>query len=278
MTVMQMRQKEVIDIEYDWNNKIKIGCRERNYTVSYFLISVVILLLCSLWYLDIDWGKIIARIPDVGIIFYKLAHFDGKYGDLIMLSMMETISITILSTLYSVVLGLFFGMLAAENIFKVRWLSVFVQSLFTFLRAVPTPIWVLMMMVCMGMGPSAGIAGLCVHTTAFFTRAFAQSFENIPEETLEAIETTGVNKLGVFFNAVLPAALSQLIAWIAMRFEINFSECAILGMIGAGGIGFVISKSIQSYEYGTAGAAIFLVFLFAYTIERIFVLIKAKIR
>lgn len=111
-----------------------------------------------------------------------------------------------------------------------------------------------------------------------FTRAFAQSFESIPQETIEALEATGVGRIGVFFNAVLPAALSQLVAWIAMRFEINFSECAILGMIGAGGIGFIIARSIQGYEYGTAGVAIVLVFAFAYSIERLFIFIKNKIR
>ena len=130
-----------------------------------------------------------------------------------------------------------------------------------------------------GMGAfNDGIAGLCVHTTAFFIRAFAQSFESIPQETIEALEATGVGRIGVFFNAVLPAALSQLVAWIAMRFEINFSECAILGMIGAGGIGFIIARSIQGYEYGTAGVAIVLVFAFAYSIERLFIFIKNKIR
>ena len=168
-------------------------------------------------------------------------------------------------------------MFAAENILRIHWFSRFVQSFFTFLRAVPTPIWVLLMMVCLGMGPAAGIAGLCVHTTAFFTKSFAQSFESIPEETLEALEATGVGRLGVFLNAVLPSALAQIIAWTGMRFEINFSECAILGMVGAGGIGFVISNSIQGYEYGTAGVAIFLVFLLAYCIERIFVKIKKRI-
>ena len=88
-----------------------------------------------------------------------------------------------------------FHIVAAENIFRMRWLSVLVQSWFTFLRAVPTPVWVLLMMVCLGMGPAAGIAGLCVHTTAFFTRAFAQSFESIPQETIEALEATGVGRI-----------------------------------------------------------------------------------
>ena len=62
-----------------------------------------------------------------------------------------------------------------------------------------------------------------------------------------------------------------------MRLETNFSECAILGMVGAGGIGFVISSSLKGYDYGTAGVAILLVFIIAYLIERMFVRIKRSI-
>ena len=63
-----------------------------------------------------------------------------------------------------------------------------------------------------------------------------------------------------------------------MRFEINFSECAILGMVGAGGIGYVISTNIEGYEYGTAGLAILCVFVIAFCIERAFICIKARQR
>lgn len=61
-----------------------------------------------------------------------------------------------------------------------------------------------------------------------------------------------------------------------MRLETNFSECAILGMVGAGGIGYVISNSLQGYDYGTAGVAILIVLLIAYAIERMFVCIKKQ--
>ena len=196
--------------------------------------------------------------------------------DVIGSAMLETISIAVLSLLYSLVFGILFGMLAARNVFRLTWLAVLTQSFFTFLRAVPTPVWVLLMMVCLGMGPEAGVAGLCVHTTAFFTKSFAQSFESIPDETLEALEAAGVSRLCVFRNAVLPTAFSQIVAWTGMRLETNFSECAILGMVGAGGVGFVISRNLQGYEYGTAGTAILLVFLMAYAIERMFVMIKKK--
>lgn len=259
------------------SGKLKIDCAQKDNTMSIFMIVIAILAVISMHFLHINWGRLLSRVPDVGTIFWKLLHFDLSNMDLIGTALMETISITVLSTLYSIVLGLIFGMLAAENIFRHKNFSRFVQSVFTFLRAVPTPIWVLLMMVCLGMGPAAGIAGLCVHTTAFFTKSFAQSFESISAETLEALEATGVGRLGVFLNAVLPSSLAQIVAWTGMRFETNFSECAILGMVGAGGVGYVISNSIQGYEYGTAGVAIFLVFLLAYCIERIFVQIKKKI-
>ena len=118
---------------------------------------------------------------------------------------------------------------------------------------------------------------LFFNTTAFFTKSFAQSFESIPDETLEALEVTGTSRFSIFTNAVLPAAFSQIVAWTGMRLETNISECAILGMVGAGGVGFVISRNLQGYEYGTAGLAILFVFLVAYTIERIFVWIKKKL-
>ncbi|MGI5895125.1 MAG: PhnE/PtxC family ABC transporter permease [Candidatus Merdivicinus sp.] len=258
------------------SNRIPVGCKDKNPIISWFLIGTVILTVLSLLYLQIDWGKLLLRVPDIGIIFWKLGHLDFSKMDLIGSSLLETVSIAVLSLLYSLVLGIIFGMLAAKNVFRLPVLATIVQSIFTFLRAVPTPVWVLLMLVCLGMGPEAGVAGLCVHTTAFFTRSFAQSFESIPDETIEALEATGTTRLSIFCNAIFPAAFSQIVAWIGMRLETNFSECAILGMVGAGGIGFVISTSLQGYDYGTAGTAILLVFAIAYLIERLFVQIKKK--
>ncbi len=253
---------------------IPVKCRQRNRFIPAFLIGVTVLSILSLIYLDIDWGKMASRVPEIGSVFWDLAHLDFANMDLVLSSLVETISIAVLSLLYSLILGILFGAVAARNVFGMPWLAVATQSFFTFLRAVPTPVWVLLMLVCLGMGPEAGVAGLCVHTTAFFTKSFAQSFESIPNETIEALEATGTSRLSIFVNAVLPAALSQIVAWAGMRLEVNFSECAILGMVGAGGVGYVISNSLQGYDYGTAGVAILLVFLVAYSIERIFVRIK----
>lgn len=279
-TVLAGQQVVALDknIIHKKKDKIPVKCKNRNPVIKWFLLSVVALTICSLFYLNINWVRMLSRVPDMGVVFWKLGHLDFTHMDLILSALLETISIAVLALLYSLVLGLFFGIFAAQNILKNAALSKFTQAFFTFLRAVPTPIWVLLMLVCLGMGPAAGVAGLCVHTTAFFTKSFAQSFESIPDETLEALEVTGAGRLVIFFQAVLPTALSQIVAWVGMRLEVNFSECAILGMVGAGGIGFVISNNLQSYQYGTAGVAILLVFALAYCIEQSFVRIKKMFR
>lgn len=265
-------------LSYNKKGKMSICCKNRNKFLTYFFTGVIICTIISVLFLDINWIKLISRVPSIGDVLLKLMHLNIDKIDLIGEAFAETVSIAVLSTIYSMILGIIFGMIAAENIFRIHILSVVIKSFFTFLRAVPTPVWVLLMLVCMGFGPSAGIAGLCVHTTAFFTKSFSQSFEDIPNETIEALEVTGANKISVFTNAVIPAALSQLVAWIGVRFEINFSECAVLGMVGAGGIGFVISSNIQAYDYSTAGVAILCVFLFTFVIERLFIKIKYIIK
>lgn len=260
------------------DERIEVRARTGSRAVRLFLVGVALLTVLSFAYLRIDFGLMARRALEILGVFWRLGHLEFSNADLVFFSLFQTICIAVLSLLYSLLLGIFFGMLAARNVLGISALSVFVQSFFSFLRAEPTPIWVLLMLVCLGMGPEAGVAGLCVHTTAFFTKSFAESFEEIPRNTLEAIEATGAGRGSVFMNAVLPAAFSQIVAWCGMRLEVNFLECAILGMVGAGGVGFVIANSLQGYDYGTAGLAILMVFLTAFLIERMFVKIKKIFR
>jgi phosphonate transport system permease protein len=257
--------------------RIRVKNRNQDRAVNIFLISILLVSVLSFFLLDIDWLKLAGRVPDIGNTFIKLLKFSLKNFDFTLLALFETISITILATVYSILIGLILGAFAARNLVKNRILTTTMSAFFTFLRAVPTPVWVLLALVCLGLGPAAGVVGLSVHAIAFFAKAFSQSFESVSQEVIEALEATGANKIQIFFSAVIPAAASQIVAWIGLRFEINFAESAILGMVGAGGIGFAITASLQDYEYGTAGLAILLVFIYAYLVELLFTTIKKKI-
>lgn len=257
---------------------IDISVKGSSHFIRNFLTGVTIAAGLSLYFLHIDWLKLAERSTSIAQIFWKMGHFSLNEFDFTLLSFADTFSIMILATVYSIAIGFVFSLLAAENIVGSRLVSWSVKGFFTFLRAVPTPVWVLLMLVCLGFGPVAGIMGLSIHTVAFFTRAFSQAFEDVPQDTLDSLAALGATKLQIIWCGILPSAMTQLIAWIALRFEINFSECTILGMVGAGGIGFAISTSIQNYQYGQAGLAIFIVFLFAFCLERGFLAVKKSIR
>lgn len=260
------------------HKKIDIGVAGSTPFISRFLLGMAGASVLSLYLLHIDWWQLGSRAGSIANIFIKMAHFSAQGLDFTLLSFADTFSIMVLSTIYSIVAGLVFGLLAAENVIRNRVISTVIKAFFTFLRAVPTPVWVLLMLVCFGFGPVAGITGLSIHTVAFFTRAFSQAFEDVPQDTIDSLESLGASRLQIICCGILPSAVTQLISWIALRFEINFSECTILGMVGAGGIGFAISTSIQNYQYGQAGVAIFLVFLFAFFLERGFLAVKKAIR
>jgi phosphonate transport system permease protein len=207
-----------------------------------------------------------------------MARFSAERFSLTLLTFTETVTVAVLALIYSLALGLVLGALAAENISPWKPLSLGIKSFLAFVRAVPTPVWVLLVLASMGFGMASGITGLSFHATAFFGMVFAQLFEEVPGEAIEAVRATGANRVQVFFCAVLPSSLSGIIAWTALRFETNYQEAAILGMVGAGGIGYTIMAATHSHKMGRAGLAVFIVLVFALGIELLSTYIKRRVK
>jgi phosphonate transport system permease protein len=201
------------------NGRIRVARSGQDRELRWFLAAVTVVSVVALYYLQLDWLKLISRLPELGKTFGLLALLDFHDFGLTLEAFLQTVAITVLSTIYSVLLGLVLAAFGARNLMKNKVVTYGLSAFFTFLRAVPTPVWVLLGLVCLGLGPAAGIVGLCVHATAFFARAFTQSFEDVPEEVIEALEATGASKLHIFLSAVLPAAASQIMAWTGLRFE-----------------------------------------------------------
>ncbi|MDR2079130.1 MAG: ABC transporter permease subunit [Treponema sp.] len=258
--------------------KIPVADTKRDMPVYCFLNLLAVLTIVSLRMLHLDWGKIIVRLPRLGRVFFDMAHFSTERFNLTLLTLTETIAVALLALIYGLVLGLALGALAARNITPWKPLSVLLKSVFAFVRAVPTPVWVLLVLASMGFGMASGVMGLGFHVTAFFGKVFAQIFEEVPGDTIEAIRATGANRVQIFFTAVLPSSLPGIIAWTALRFETNYVEAAILGMVGAGGIGYTIMAAMNSYKLGRAGLAVLMAFMVALGIELLSTYIKRRVK
>ncbi|MCL2497840.1 MAG: ABC transporter permease subunit [Symbiobacteriaceae bacterium] len=258
--------------------KIAVSIPRYTLPVTLFWGCVFILVIVSFLSLKLDFAKIFSRVGNLGGVVSKLSHLTSDKLDVAIGALMESVTVTILATVYGLMIGLIVGGLAAENITPWKPLAAILQSFFSLLRAVPTMIWALLVLVCLGFSPATGIVGMLFHVVAFFGRAFAQSFEEVPQATIEALLACGANRLQIFFSAIIPASLTSLIAWTALRFEVNFSESSILGMVGAGGIGYTIMASMSSYQMERAGTAILMVFVFAFSLELLLTSVKRKLK
>jgi phosphonate transport system permease protein len=258
--------------------RIPVGDLRRDLPVYLFLIVFSALTVLSLGLLNLEWHRILERLPKLGKVFFDMAHFSTERFSLTLLSLAETVSVSLLALVYGLLTGMTLGALAAENLSPWKPLPLILKCVFAFIRAVPTPVWVLLVLASMGFGMASGIVGLGFHVSAFFGKVFAQIFEEVPGETVEAVRASGANRVQLFFGAVLPSSLSSVIAWTALRFETNYVEAAILGMVGAGGVGYTILAAMSSYKLGRAGLAVAVVFAFALLIELASTRIKAKLK
>jgi len=276
--VMEQILAGTVQEEREKPPKIPVADIKRDLPAYLFLVSFAVLSFFSLWALQLDWAKAASRLPKLGKVFYDMAHFSTERFSLTMLTLTETITVSTLALVYGLLIGLALGALAARNITPWQPLSTALKCFFSFIRAVPTPVWVLLVLASMGFGMASGIVGLGFHVVGFFGKVFAQIFEEVPDETVEALKSTGAGRIQVFFGAILPSSLSGVIAWTALRFETNYVEAAILGMVGAGGVGYTILAAMNSYKLGRAGLAVLVVFVFALGIELLTTYIKRKVK
>ena len=262
------------------NKKGKIRVHNPKYTRPFniFLLSFSVITLVLSYFVEYDWIKILSRVKNVWGAVKLMAHIDFSEVDLILPFFFETLCVTVLATVYSAILGMIFAVFMARNITPLKIFPPIFNAAFTLIRAIPNFIFVLLVIVCLGFGVTPAIIGLCISSTAIFARAFAHAFEELDEGTLEALASTGAGKLKVFFAAVLPSALTMLVAWLTMRFEGNFQGASNLGMVGAGGIGFLISAAFGSYKYGRAWVAVLLVVVFTYIFEISFNALKRRLK
>ena len=124
------------------------------------------------------------------------------------------------------------------------------RALLGFLRAVPDLVWALLFVAAVGLGSLAGTLALSVAYSGVLGRVYADVFEHVDAQPLEALQSTGATRMQIFLRGVWPQALPHLMAYTLYSFECSVRAAAVLGFVGAGGIGYEISVSMRLFEYG----------------------------
>ena len=168
--------------------------------------------------------------------------------------MLETLSMSALGTVIAFMLGIALA-LPASGRFGAAARSL-IRLVLNILRSIPELVWAVILLIAAGLGPFAGTLALAVHTTGVLGRLFADAFENLPDAPEATLRINGAKPMAAFFYAALPQVLPQLMSYTLYRWENNIRAAAILGVVGAGGLGQMLKYHLSLFQMQQAASVI----------------------
>ncbi|WP_045523044.1 PhnE/PtxC family ABC transporter permease [Neobacillus niacini] len=247
--------------------------------------TLIILALLSIYafisfdYKQLDVGEaVLSTFANLKAMFLEphLKHFTFTHA---LYQVFVTLGLAFLTTLFGAIIAVFLGLLAAENLTNKR-VSSMIKGSVAFIRAVPTVLWVLIFAVAAGLGSVAAVIGMTFHSVSYLVKAYSESFEELDNGVIEALQASGANWWQIIFQAVIPSSLTYMISWTFLRFEINFAVAIAMGAAaGAGGIGFDMFMASNFYlDIREIGAITYFVLAIAILLEMVAIRFKKKLK
>jgi phosphonate transport system permease protein len=175
-------------------------------------------------------------------------------------ALFETIQMAIVGTLGAVLMALPLSLLAARNTSPHPFFYNTIRLVLNFLRSIPELVYALLFVAAVGLGPFTGVLALAFGSVGSLARIFAEAIEQIDPSQVNAVKATGASGLQTFIYSVLPQAVPLMISYTIIYFESNVRHATILGLVGAGGLGFLLFKYTGTSDYDRVlGTAIVLV-------------------
>ncbi|MGV0743690.1 phosphonate ABC transporter, permease protein PhnE [Mycolicibacterium sp. XJ870] len=203
-------------------------------------------------------------------------NFDAL-GSELFVAAAQTVAIGVVSTAIGVVLSIPVGILAARNVTPNATLYWVARSWILLVRAVPELILAVVFVAALGLGPIAGTCALAIGSVGFLAKLVADAVEEIDPGPMEAVRSVGGGWWNTLFSAVIPQSLPALVGSSLYLFDVNVRTSTILGIVGAGGIGFLLFESIRTLNFDVAGAIVIIIFVIVYAIERLSGWIRSRL-
>ncbi|WP_151705367.1 phosphonate ABC transporter, permease protein PhnE [Nitrincola alkalilacustris] len=223
------------------------------------IIAAVVYLLLAVISIDVNWARVAEGLSR-GMNFiaaFASPDFTSRGGD-ILDGLIESLTMTLTSTVIGILLAIPVGIGAARNIAPLP-VYLFCRSIIAISRTFQEVIIAILFVVMFGFGPLAGMITLAFATIGFMAKLLAEDIEDIDARQVEAIRATGARWLQLMNYAVQPQVMPRLIGLSMYRLDINFRESAVIGIVGAGGIGATLNTSLSRYEYETAAAILLII-------------------
>jgi phosphonate transport system permease protein len=179
----------------------------------------------------------------------------------------ETLSMSALGTMLAVFGGLALALPAAGRFGRIP--RAMTRAALNLLRSIPELVWASLLLVAAGLGPFAGTLALAAHTSGVLGRLFAEALENAEPLPQQTLLTNGASAMAAFFYATLPQTLPQMLSYTLYRWENNIRAAAVLGVVGAGGLGQMLKYHLSLFQMQNAATVVICMLLLVAMVDAV---------
>lgn len=180
-----------------------------------------------------------------------------------------TIKIATLGSFLGSLMAFPLGIGTAKNVKAPRLIAYFCKGALDVSRSIHTLIFGLLFVGIFGLGPMAGILAIAAHSMGTFGKLYAEAIETLDTSSIEAVRATGATEMQTFFNAVWPAFLPQLVSTNLYLWEYNIRDSTILGLVGAGGLGLLVSEAMSLFQWSRLATILLAIILLVFCFDSI---------
>lgn len=238
--------------------------RSRMPLIVTILIAVVF---ASIKLTGFDIGIIIRRGHQFTVILKQIFQPDFSYFVKVVDPLLDTIKMSILGSVLGATLALPFSVVASTNINKSGWIVAVCRFILNIVRTLPTLIIAKFAALIFGLGTFAGTVAITVFTFGVVSKMMYEAIETIDMGAFEAMESAGADKFQAFWSACFPQILPTYLSYCLYSLEMNIRAAAILGYVGAGGLGLLINERVGWRDYQGLGMVLLALFIVVFIIE-----------
>lgn len=233
------------------------------------LLAVLIATYASFRTTGADLSLIISRGNEFFVIIIGMFPPNFKFISNVWGPLFDTIQMSVLGSLAGALSAIPLALLSSSNIIKNRFVNGFFKFFLSILRTLPTLVLALIFTFLFGLGTMAGMLSIFIFTSSYVGKLMYEHIENVDMGAFEAHESMGLKKVEAFRYAIIPEILPTYLSVSLYAFEGNIRYAAILGYVGAGGIGLVLQERLGWREYQSVGMVLFVLMVVVFIIERI---------
>ncbi|MBS0427319.1 MAG: phosphonate ABC transporter, permease protein PhnE [Proteobacteria bacterium] len=198
---------------------------------------------------QVSFGELAKGLPWIGDFLGRMLPPNWAFINKLITPAIETVQIALWGTLLAVLLAVPVCFFAARNLTPNVVVYQFTRQVFNVTRGINEIILALIFVAAVGLGPFPGVLALAVHGAGMLGKFFSESIEEIDQGPIEALRATGAGPVQTIVFGVIPQVVTAWIAVVLYRFETNLRQATVLGMVGAGGIGFELVGSMKLFQY-----------------------------